>query len=119
MVRITRPEVRPYYDLPGGALDPGEDGAAALVREFGEETGLAVQPGRLLGRACQYLVKTNGQAANNLCALFEAVITGEDPALKIEADHELVWLEPQAALRRLRHDATAWAVTAWLRARAA
>ena len=115
VVRITREDVAPYFDLPGGALDPGEDDAAALVREFGEETGLKVRPLRLIGRASQYLVKTDGQAANNRCALFEAEVLGEDDALKIEADHQLVWLEPFEALRRLRHDAHAWAVAAWLR----
>ncbi len=116
LVRIIRPGEAPNFDLPGGALEPGEDDTAALVRELGEETALKVAPGRLLGRARQYLVKTDGQAANNLCALVEAEVVGEDPALKIEADHELVWLKPLAALQRLRHDAHAWAVTAWLRA---
>ncbi len=38
--------------------------------------------------------------------------------LKVEADHELVWITPHDALRRLRHDAHAWAVAAWLRGRA-
>ena len=116
LVRITRPGAAPYFDLPGGALDAGEDDEAALVREFGEETGLRVQALRRLGHARQYLVKTDGAAANNLCALFEAEVVAEDGALKIEADHELVWLEPFEALRRLRHDAHAWAVAAWLRA---
>ena len=116
VVRIVRPGIAPYFDLPGGALEPGEDDAAALVREFGEETALVVRPTRLLGRARQYLLKTDGAAANNLCALFSAEATGDDPALKIEADHELVWLKPLEALRRLRHDAHAWAVAAWLRA---
>jgi 8-oxo-dGTP diphosphatase len=117
LVRITRPDTAPYFDLPGGALDPGEDDEAALVREFGEETGLKVGPGRLLGRASQYLVKTDGETANNRCALFEANLLGEDAGLKIEDDHELVWLEPLEAITRLRHDAHAWAVAAWLRAR--
>ena len=115
VVRIARPDVAPYLDLPGGALDPGEDDEAALVREFGEETGLKVRPIKLVGRASQYLIKTDGKAANNLCALFEAEATGEDGSLKIEHDHELVWLEPSEALRRLRHDAHAWAVAAWMR----
>ncbi len=116
LVRIIRPGVTPYFDLPGGALEPGEDDAAALVREYGEETGLKVRPVRLLGRVRQYLVKTDGQTANNLCALFAAEVVGEDAALKIEADHELVWAEPLLALQALRHDAHAWALTAWLRA---
>ena len=114
-VRITRPDAAPYLDLPGGALEPGEDDVAALVREFGEETGLRVRPLRALGHARQYLTKTDGETANNLCALFEAEVVAEDARLQIEADHELVWLDPLEALRRLRHDAHAWAVTAWLR----
>ena len=71
---------------------------------------------RLLGRVRQYLLKKDGEAANNLCALFEAQVTGEDAALKIEADHALVWLDPLEAVKTLRHDAHAWAVAAWLRA---
>lgn len=116
VVFITRPDGT-YFDLPGGALDPGEDEAAALVREFGEETGLVVAPARLLGRASQFLVKVEGEPVNNRAALFEAEVTGEDAALKIECDHELRWLDPLEAVRVLRHDMHAWAVSAWVRAR--
>jgi 8-oxo-dGTP diphosphatase len=38
-----------------------------------------------------------------------------DPAAKVEADHELVWLHPHTAVNELRHDAHAWAVAAWMR----
>src|SRR5581483_5544181 len=37
------------WALPGGAIDPGEAPAQALVREVYEETGLRVRPLRLLG----------------------------------------------------------------------
>jgi 8-oxo-dGTP pyrophosphatase MutT (NUDIX family) len=36
--------------VPGGRVEPGEDDAAALVREMLEETGLVIQPGDLVGR---------------------------------------------------------------------
>jgi ADP-ribose pyrophosphatase YjhB (NUDIX family) len=38
------------WSIPGGRIEPGEDDAAALVREMAEETGLVVQPGDLVGR---------------------------------------------------------------------
>jgi len=37
------------WDLPGGAIDPGETPAQALVREVWEETGLEVEPARIVG----------------------------------------------------------------------
>ena len=41
---------RGLWSVPGGRVEPGEDDAAALVREMGEETGLRVTPGELVGR---------------------------------------------------------------------
>jgi 8-oxo-dGTP diphosphatase len=115
LVRIEKPGAPPWHDLPGGALDPGESEARALVREFGEETGLVIQAGACFARADQYFVNTEGKPFNNRAGFWTAAVDGEDPGLKTEADHTLVWLDPHAALEALRHDAHAWAVTAWLR----
>ena len=41
---------RGLWSVPGGRVEPGEDDAAALVREMREETGLEVAPGPLVGR---------------------------------------------------------------------
>ena len=38
------------WSLPGGRVEPGETDAEALVREMEEETGLTVEPGRLIGQ---------------------------------------------------------------------
>jgi 8-oxo-dGTP diphosphatase len=37
------------WSLPGGRVEPGESDAQAVVREVHEETGLWVEPGRLVG----------------------------------------------------------------------
>ena len=119
LVKITKPAAAPFFDLPGGAIERGESDSQAMVREFGEETGLVVRAGELLTRADQYFRTTEGEPVNNRSVIFRADAVGEDAALKIEQDHELVWVLPDEAMRRLRHDSHAWGVLCWLRKTAA
>lgn len=115
LVRVEKPGHPAWLDLPGGALDPGEDEPQALAREFGEETGLAIEPGAPFARADQYFVNTDGEAFNNRAGFWTVTSHSDAPQLKIEDDHTLVWLDPHEAIARLRHDAHVWAVAAWLR----
>ncbi len=115
VIRITRLGVAPFYDLPGGAIEPGESESRALAREFIEETGLIVRGGELLARADQYMTKSDGEPVNNRSVLMTAVVEGFDPDQKIEEDHQLEWVDPDQALRMIRHDSHAWAIACWLR----
>ncbi|HLI66797.1 MAG TPA: NUDIX domain-containing protein [Caulobacteraceae bacterium] len=119
LVYVTLDDRPPFYDLPGGGIDPGEDEEAALRREFGEETGLVVRAGRRVAAAEQYMISAHREPFLSQGAFFEAAFERVAPALKIEDDHELVWMAPTDALTALRHDSHAWAVAAWLRLRAA
>ena len=113
-VRVDRGEGS-YFDLPGGAVDGDETEEQALVREFVEETGMTIRPVTRIAAAGQFFLKTDGAPINNVGGFWIAEQVSLDPASKVEADHELVWLDPHQALVALRHQAHAWAVVVWLR----
>jgi 8-oxo-dGTP diphosphatase len=104
------------YDLPGGGVESGESDAEAVIREFDEETGLTVWPSRQLGRAGQFWVCEEGPH-NSLCTFFEVELTSTDGEPS-EPDHKLMWVQIDEAMRKVRHDAHAWAILGWMRERA-
>jgi len=67
------------WDLPAGAVDPGETPAQAIVREVREETGLIVEPTAVLGvfggesfRLCY----DNGDIVEYTVIVFECRVIG-------------------------------------------
>lgn len=45
--------------IPGGRLESGEDHTQAALREFEEETGVCVQPGRVVGQLSELYIPTS------------------------------------------------------------
>jgi 8-oxo-dGTP diphosphatase len=115
LVRVTFDGGGGRTDLPGGGLDPGETAAQAAARECGEEAGLVIAVGALVTRADHYFVNEMGEAKNTRGEFFAASLVREDPALKVENDHALEWVDPHEALLRLDRESHVWAVCAWLR----
>ncbi len=103
------------YDLPGGGVEADEDEAGALMREFGEETGLTIWPERMIGRAGQYWIP-KGEPRNNLATFYEVELSAADGE-PTEPDHTLVWATPADAALKMRHEAHAWVILHWVRAR--
>jgi 8-oxo-dGTP diphosphatase len=103
------------FDLPGGGVEADEDEAAALMREFQEETGLTVWPTRVIGRGGQYWIN-NGEPRNSLATFYEVELSADDGAPS-EPDHRLVWTPPVEAITKVRHESHAWAILHWLRGR--
>lgn len=47
-VLLVRPTYKPYWEMPGGYVEPGESPRQACVREVREELGISPTVGRLL-----------------------------------------------------------------------
>jgi 8-oxo-dGTP pyrophosphatase MutT (NUDIX family) len=68
------------WNLPAGAIDPGEKPAKAIVREIFEETGLAARPSSVaavLGGAPEYRMKyPNGDEVEATTIVFACEVIG-------------------------------------------
>jgi 8-oxo-dGTP pyrophosphatase MutT (NUDIX family) len=72
---------RQWY-LPGGATDPGEQPADAVVREVREETGLHVEPVRIIGVYADPRTRyANGDLVWYVSTVFACNIIGGTPCV--------------------------------------
>jgi 8-oxo-dGTP diphosphatase len=79
LVRQTEGDV---WSTPGGAIDPDEAPADAIVREMWEETGLVVTPRRILGvyGGEDFVVHyANGDEAQYVSTVFECDVESGTP----------------------------------------
>jgi 8-oxo-dGTP pyrophosphatase MutT (NUDIX family) len=83
---------------PGGAIDPDESPADAVVREVWEETGLHVEPVALLGvfGGPSFRVRyANGDETGYVMAVFECRVLDGTPTPDGEEVLELRWVAPE------------------------
>jgi 8-oxo-dGTP pyrophosphatase MutT (NUDIX family) len=85
------------WDLPAGAIDPGETPAQAIVREVREETGLIVEPTAVLGvfgGASFRLTYDNGDVVEYTVIVFDCRVVGGELGGLDDETAELRFISP-------------------------
>jgi 8-oxo-dGTP diphosphatase len=79
-----------FWEFPGGKVEPGESDLSALVREIGEELGVAIVPQAFLGEVLLDGVVGGGPAGSSTLRVWWARLSGGSP---VAHEHtELRWL---------------------------
>ena len=77
--------------IPGGYVECGEAPQVAVQREYLEETGVTIEPQELIG------VRFN---SHDWYVVFRATYVSGEARSDGEENSEVVWMDPQEALRR-------------------
>jgi 8-oxo-dGTP diphosphatase len=94
-------------------MDPGETPELTVIRETLEECGLAIQVGSRTMVAVQFAWSEAEQTYfEKRCTFLDASVLGPDTS-RLEADHELLWLDVDRACEMLTHESHAWVVRGW------
>ncbi len=99
-VLLQRRDDNGRWGLPGGGVDPGESVRAAIVREVHEETGLDVEPLRVIGVYSdpanhQVITYPDGNVIHYVSTVFECAVRGGTLACGAES-LELGYFAPDA-----------------------
>jgi 8-oxo-dGTP pyrophosphatase MutT (NUDIX family) len=86
------------WQLPGGAVDPGERPAEAMQRECLEEAGITVEPIRVAGvfGGPEYRITyANGDKAGWVVTVFEARIVAGEPSPSDDETQAVGWFSQE------------------------
>jgi ADP-ribose pyrophosphatase YjhB (NUDIX family) len=97
-VLLQRRDDTGRWGLPGGGVEPGESVRQAVIREVREETGLEVEPIRLIGVYSdpihhQVVTYPDGNVIHYVSTVFECVVQGGALACG-EESLALDWFHP-------------------------
>jgi 8-oxo-dGTP pyrophosphatase MutT (NUDIX family) len=97
------------WQLPGGAVDPGERPAEACVRECREEASVEIETSRILGvfGGPEYrTVYSNGDVVAFVVTVYEARVVGGEPAAGDDETRAAGWYDPAELAALDMHIAT-------------
>ena len=97
------------WQLPGGAIEPGEHPAEAARRECLEEAGVEVELGRIVGvyGGPEYAVTyANGDRAAWVATIFDGRISAGEPVPSDDETDAVGWFSPEEIEALPQSDAT-------------
>jgi ADP-ribose pyrophosphatase YjhB (NUDIX family) len=99
-VLLQRRDDNGRWGLPGGSVEPGESVRTAVIREVREETGLDVEPLRLIGVYSdpanhQIVTYPDGNVIHYVSSVFECAVRGGTLTC-CEESLELAYFAPDA-----------------------
>jgi 8-oxo-dGTP pyrophosphatase MutT (NUDIX family) len=86
------------WQIPGGAIDPGERPLDALVRECREEAAIEVRPGPILGTFGGPEYRTtyaNGDEVGYVTTVYELELVGGTPEADGDETRAVGWFAPR------------------------
>jgi 8-oxo-dGTP diphosphatase len=93
------------WSYPGGYANLGENAAYTVVREIQEETGLTVEPIRLMGifSSREAWVYPNGDSTQSVVSIFRCRLVGGTERADLVETSQLAWLSPEEILALPEH----------------
>lgn len=117
-VLLVEPTYKPYWEIPGGAVEADESPRETTIREIDEELGLAATPGQLL--VVDWVPPADGRT-EGLMLLFDGgmLLPADTRTIRLPAEElrSWAWCDQQQAHQRLS-PLLARRLTAALQARA-
>jgi len=86
---------RQQWELPGGAVEPGESPHEAAIRELAEETGIRVDQVALISRA-EFMF--GSEATSHLAAVFSVVLGSAPDLVENDELNSFRWWDPTTDL---------------------
>ena len=99
------------YSWPGGKIDKGEDHVKALKREFKEETGLDIEPVKILNMYTSIFKSGNGNYYHTLMIYYKVrIVGGQIATTGFEGDEKehlkkAEWVD-LSKIRKMKHQCT-------------